>query len=203
MSHTLILNSDWSPLSIVPLSSIPWRDAVRCYFDNKIRILHEYEDWVVRSPSTSMNVPSVAIVHTYVKMHRRVSYGRKRLWVRDNYTCQYCGNAFPASDLTEDHVVPQSHGGESNTYTNLVAACGPCNWKRGNNVRIQPKRAPHIPTASELAAKRRLYPVTVPHASWIDYIGWPEHLVEVVPPSTEPGFQTTAISRKVMKKIFA
>lgn len=40
--------------------------------------------------------------------------------------CAYCGNNFPARDLTMDHVVPVARGGRS-VKGNVVASCKPCN----------------------------------------------------------------------------
>lgn len=40
--------------------------------------------------------------------------------------CHYCGNQFPASEITMDHVVPIARGGRSNPG-NIVPACRSCN----------------------------------------------------------------------------
>lgn len=50
----------------------------------------------------------------------------RKLWLRDNHTCAYCGGSFAASGLTRDHVVPTSRGGR-NVWQNVVAACRACN----------------------------------------------------------------------------
>lgn len=60
-------------------------------------------------------------------------YGRAPGWTkrgvlrRDHHTCAYCG----AHASTVDHVLPQSRGG-ANTWTNTVAACGPCNARKAD-----------------------------------------------------------------------
>jgi len=59
-----------------------------------------------------------------------VRFSRENVYLRDGYRCQYCGHAVPAHELTLDHVVPRCEGGETN-WTNVVAACGPCNRKKG------------------------------------------------------------------------
>ena len=50
----------------------------------------------------------------------------RMLFRRDGHLCLYCGGTFSASDLTRDHVIPQSRGGSS-SWSNLVACCKPCN----------------------------------------------------------------------------
>ena len=40
--------------------------------------------------------------------------------------CHYCGQSFPARELTMDHIVPVVRGGRS-TRGNVVPACAPCN----------------------------------------------------------------------------
>jgi len=40
--------------------------------------------------------------------------------------CFYCGRAFPAKELTMDHIVPVARGGKS-TKGNIVTACKECN----------------------------------------------------------------------------
>lgn len=67
---------------------------------------------------------------------------------RDRHTCQYCGTK---SDLTLDHVLPRSRGGED-SWENLVTACNHCNVKKGNRtpdeasmpLDVEPYRPVHI-----------------------------------------------------------
>lgn len=49
---------------------------------------------------------------------------RNRVFARDNYTCQYCGEH--GKRLECDHVVPVARGG-SHQDENLVTACFKCN----------------------------------------------------------------------------
>jgi 5-methylcytosine-specific restriction endonuclease McrA len=60
-----------------------------------------------------------------------VRLNRRNLYARDGNKCQYCGRRFPTSELSIDHVVPQSRGGE-NSWANLVCACVRCNARKGN-----------------------------------------------------------------------
>jgi hypothetical protein len=53
------------------------------------------------------------------------------LFARDQQLCLYCGNAYPRSTLTRDHVQPVSKGGRD-IWENVVTACYHCNSRKGN-----------------------------------------------------------------------
>lgn len=53
-------------------------------------------------------------------------FSRKNIFTRDNYTCQYCGQKFSASELTLDHVYPKSRLGPD-IWENIVTCCKECN----------------------------------------------------------------------------
>jgi 5-methylcytosine-specific restriction endonuclease McrA len=65
--------------------------------------------------------------------HQTRALSRKNILLRDRNTCQYCGVVLSSAELTLDHVVPRSRGGNS-TWENLVACCHPCNRKKGNQL---------------------------------------------------------------------
>ena len=80
----------------------------------------ECDGYVVRSPSMSLQVPTVIRVLNMVKRKARksVSFSKKNILRRDNFTCQYCGDQnYP---LTVDHVIPKSRGGETSWNTRYV-----------------------------------------------------------------------------------
>lgn len=57
--------------------------------------------------------------------------------IRDNFICQYCGKTITEySDITVDHVIPQSQGGKE-TYENLVLSCRTCNSAKGNKTAVE------------------------------------------------------------------
>ena len=66
-----------------------------------------------------------------------VKFNRRNIFARDNNQCQFCGKKFPTSELSLDHVVPRSQGGES-TWENIVCACVNCNVRKGGRT---PKQA--------------------------------------------------------------
>lgn len=187
MGHTLVLNTDGLPIGVLPLSSLHWQDAVKAVYLGTVSVLHTYDNWKIHSPSCEFFVPSVVMAREYVKVRRFVGFSPEMVHLRDAYRCQYCGDKFHSSHLTMDHVLPKSMGGKL-VFSNVVSSCSPCNSRRGNDVRIQPRNAPYRPTYGELMSKRRKYTVTVPHVSWVDYIGWPEELVRIEQPTDVPGY---------------
>lgn len=56
---------------------------------------------------------------------------REEVFARDAYRCVYCGQPFPAEELTVDHVQPRVRGGD-NSGGNVVTACGGCNALKGH-----------------------------------------------------------------------
>lgn len=186
MAHTLVLNSDGNPLGFLPISALSWQDAIKALVLGTVTRIADYTNWTVRSPSATYIVPSVVMTARYVKVPRNATFTNRMLFLRDGHRCQYCGEIFPAEKLTVDHVTPRSKGG-TKTWANLVAACSPCNSKRGANDTIRPLREPFRPTYGEMVKVAREHPIIVPHETWLPFLGWPDHLIRVVPPSGEPG----------------
>lgn len=122
------------------------------------QLAREYErdrhDWVA-TVRFEVAVPRVIRLLGYDRLpEQRVKLNRRNLFARDRNRCQYCGHHFPTSELSIDHVLPRSQGGED-SWTNLVCACIRCNARKGGRtpeqarmalVRqpIQPKRNPLI-----------------------------------------------------------
>jgi 5-methylcytosine-specific restriction endonuclease McrA len=50
--------------------------------------------------------------------------------------CHYCGEKFPPSRLTMDHVVPLARGGTS-TQGNIVPACQDCNRRKKLEIPVE------------------------------------------------------------------
>lgn len=57
----------------------------------------------------------------------------KSLFERDRNICAYCGNHFRPKELTRDHVLATSRGGKD-VWDNVVAACKPCNSRKGSHL---------------------------------------------------------------------
>jgi 5-methylcytosine-specific restriction endonuclease McrA len=121
------LNSSFQPVKLVS-----WQKALLLWFQGKVEVL-EYHTTSVRSAKESFALPSVMRLKKYVAPRRstRLKFSRENVYLRDNYTCQYCAKKFTARDLTLDHVIPASKAGRKD-WTNVVAACRNCNHRKAN-----------------------------------------------------------------------
>ena len=110
-SIILVLNSSYEPLHFTN-----WKRAIILLFKQKAKLISRR---IIR-------------LVNYVKIP--FSYGRSNyptralLYKRDDNECQYCGSK---ENLTIDHVIPRSKGGQ-NTWDNLVTCCVTCNLKKAN-----------------------------------------------------------------------
>ena len=136
-----------------------WREvsATRALFKDP-------DDDYVRTVNFEIQAPRVIRLLGYDRLPRqKVKFNRRNLFARDGNKCQYCGKKFPTSELSLDHVMPRSRGGQA-TWENIVCACVRCNVRKGGrtpteaNMRlyrdpIRPKTSP----ALSLKLKHRKY----------------------------------------------
>jgi 5-methylcytosine-specific restriction endonuclease McrA len=171
----LVLNADYRPLSYYPLSLWPWQEAVKAAWLDRVQIVAEYNQ-VVRSPSTEIRIPSVVVLKDYVRPQKRMAFTRFNLFLRDEFTCQYCG---ARGELTFDHVVPRSRGGRT-TWDNVVAACARCNLRKGwhslKQAGMSLRRPPRRPGAEDLRNQGRKFPPNHLHETWLDFLYWDAEL---------------------------
>lgn len=165
----LVLNADFSPVRTYPLSVWDFARTMRNVLKDRVHVLETY-DKVLRSPTIEYEPPSVVALKDYVKIPNRVAFTRMNVFLRDEFTCQYCGSKHPPNELTFDHVLPRSKGGGSN-WENIVAACVSCNTKKGSRLEMKPLRKPFIPNSRELFRKRPPKKQNL-HHSWLDYLYW-------------------------------
>lgn len=167
----LVLNADFRPLSYYPLSLWSWQETVKAVFLERVDVVSTY-DALIHSPSFEMRLPSVVSLKCYVAQDRSPAFTRFNLFLRDSFTCQYCG---ANDDLTFDHLTPRSLGGRT-TWENIVTACARCNLAKGGRTPRQAAMHPHVhprrPTMWELQDRGRRFPPHYLHASWIDYLYW-------------------------------
>ncbi len=167
----LVLNADFRPLSYFPLSLWPWQEAVKAVFMERVNIVSEY-DRVVHSPTMSVRLPSVVSLKRYVAPSRRPAFTRFNVFLRDYFRCQYCGTE---SELTFDHLIPRSRGGQTK-WNNVVTACAPCNLEKGGRLPHEadmfPREMPIEPTVVQLQRAGQAFPPNHLHESWRDFLYW-------------------------------
>ena len=56
-----------------------------------------------------------------------------KLFARDRHVCAYCGHRCPFDELTREHIIPVSRGGQD-TWMNCITACRGCNGHKGNRL---------------------------------------------------------------------
>lgn len=166
----LLLNSDASPVSMLPLSAISWQDAIKYMVLDKVSVLEWHEDWIVRSANWSTPVPAIIMLKEYYKKKGYVRFSKYNVFLRDEFRCQYCGDHVEKRAATLDHVLPVSHGGRT-IWENCTTACAKCNSSKGNNKKITPKIKPYKPSYWELVEKRRKQSFVLQHPSWAMFIG--------------------------------
>ena len=86
---TLVLNADGKPMSMLPPSTIQWKEAITYLWLDKVVVLEWYDDWVVSSASWETRVPAVIMLKTMLRNNRKPRFSRYNVKLRDLFTCQY------------------------------------------------------------------------------------------------------------------
>ena len=166
--RTLVLDQSYQPHRIVS-----WQKAITLLYVGKAEVLEEYED-IVRSVSLAMRMPSVVRLSRHAGRRKRtLKFSRINVMMRDDFSCQYCGEQKTMRELTYDHVLPKTRGGKT-TWENIVTACRHCNSRKadrtpeeaGMALRKKPKQPTWLPTGSFYVDSSRI-PDT-----WKDWVSW-------------------------------
>ncbi len=188
-AEVLLLNQDHVPLCITPLVR-----AVGLMMDGKVLLVREYAGRVLRSSGGALPWPAVLQLRYYVPFLPRARYSPAMIYARDRHACQYCGVRLPrhgrGSPLaTIDHVVPraQARGGQVvlpwnrrrvplTGWRNTVAACQPCNQRKGSRTPSQAglalRRFPRRPSPLEaIWIARRQRNIPSEWRCWLP-VGW-------------------------------
>lgn len=121
--YTLKLDAAWQPIEIIESYK-----GFSLVFSGRAQVVESYS----LQACALFCFPSVIVLKNYIRRGGiQIPPSRKSVFFRDNYQCQYCGGSFLKNQLTLDHVIPKSRGGQK-SWENLVACCVPCNQKKGN-----------------------------------------------------------------------
>lgn len=123
--RTTILNQDYSVLSMVG-----WQKGMILLLKGVVQPIEFWDKKILDGSGHYHAVPKIVVTNKYVKYRKEWLPTKRNIFLRDNYTCQYCGSDAPET-LTLDHVLPRSRRGK-NTWENLVASCYACNCRKGN-----------------------------------------------------------------------
>ena len=147
--RVLLLNQTYEPLGTVSVAR-----AIIMTFKNTVFVEEWDGDRVLRSAHDEFPVPSVIRRRTYINVRRRREQSgmkRLRIYMRDKFRCQYCGEKKGAAELTLDHILPRSRGGD-NSPVNIVTACILCNNRKSNRTPAE-ARMPLLTSQSALRVK--------------------------------------------------
>jgi len=156
----LVLNQNYEPLNVCNV-----RRALVLVIGGKAEILEENPLGLTSSRAV-YPAPTVIRLRYFIRRPRpRVKLTRREVFIRDNFTCQYCGRH--GHELTIDHIIPRSRGG-LHTWENVVSACRPCNHRKGGKslaeARMALRKQPHEPRAGMYyTIERRLDMSIQPH----------------------------------------
>lgn len=140
----LVLNANFEPINVCNT-----RRAIGLILQGKAAMVANGRGWIC---SVSQKFPRPSVIRLAYMIRRprpQVRLTAKEVFRRDQYTCQYCGRRSP--NLTIDHIIPKRSGGK-NEWTNVVAACAPCNHRKGgkllSEVSMKLQREPKEPSGS-------------------------------------------------------
>lgn len=177
----LLLNADYTPISVFPLKTLTWKKALHGLFSEKLVRVADY-DVEVSSVSQKFRIPSVVALRKYERVPDSVAFSRMNIWLRDQGKCVYCQECVTTDELTFDHVFPKSRGGDT-SWENIACSCMPCNLRKANRTpkesKMFPTPVPRKPTQFELArAAKKLNKLTPVQSDWVSFIYWDSEIIQ-------------------------
>ena len=160
-TRCVVLNATYEPITIV--SS---KRALILFLEGKAMIVEEHPELVVRSPNQTFPLPTSIVLKHFVKgrmvFRTKALLTQRNLFIRDQYTCQYCGRSKQqirhSEFLTRDHVIPRHMGGKD-IWENVVTSCNSCNNKKAyhllEDINMKLLTTPRAPTIFELWTRQQ------------------------------------------------
>src|SRR5210317_2256336 len=123
---TLVLNRNWQAINVATVARaliMLWNESAKVV-DPLDYQLYDWNDWsklvpdrdepFVQAVRQRFRVPEVVTLTEFDRLpSAAVTFSRRNVFKRDRFTCQYCCRQPGADELTIDHVVPRSRGGQS------------------------------------------------------------------------------------------
>lgn len=152
MSHrsrtVTLLNASYEPLGHVDFPK-----AVRMLF-RQVAVVEEGDETRRIGPHPWPRVLRLVRYVFQAWLYRDAAWHRGGVFLRDKHRCAYCG----AKATTVDHLVPRSRGGQW-SWLNCVAACSPCNARKGSRTPEEARMplrfaTPRVPLVGEIVRER-------------------------------------------------
>lgn len=124
----LLLDTNYQAQAFISL-----RKAIKHIYKEKTDVLASWEnDFLYFGENSKIEYPAILRLKNPIKRnYYNTSFNRPAIIKRDNARCQYCNKKLTAAQITIDHIVPRSQGGQ-NTFVNCVVACHSCNNSKGD-----------------------------------------------------------------------
>lgn len=166
--RTLLLDSSFYPIQL-----IDWKRAMILFLTDRAEVVENHEEIDIRSQSLSFKLPKVLRLLTNFKRRKPcVKFSRYNVYYRDNWTCQYCTKKFPTTELTFDHVLPRSRGGQT-SWENIVTCCNKCNTKKGSELlRESGMRLLNVPRKPDWTPQMTIRLRDEEEAVWGNWLSW-------------------------------
>lgn len=164
--RVLVLNNTYEPINVTSLAR-----GFKLVFKGKAEIIEHMAEEPIVTSRRSYKRPTVIRLLRYIAVpFKKVALTRQNIYRRDDHKCIYCRTS---EDLTLDHVIPKSKGGQ-NSWTNLATCCGTCNVKKGDmplkaflqNYNLTMHHEPFRPSYLYFIEK-----IQKVHESWKLYVG--------------------------------
>lgn len=137
------------------------------------------EDWI-RAVNFEIQIPRVVRLLVFDRVPQMtLRFNRRNLFARDGHRCQYCGISLPSHQMSLDHVIPRSRGGET-TWENIVCSCVACNTRKGgrtpSEARMKLISPPKKPKQNPLLSAKLRQPK---YAVWKAFLQTSSNLLDV------------------------
>lgn len=161
----LVLNRYWQPVHTcsvrrsLHLLCVGHAQVVQVEGDERFGT-HDLASWIeysrgfsgeemIHGARIALRVPKIVVLAFYDRVPRlEVRFSRRNVFLRDQFTCQYCAKTLPETQLNLDHVTPRDKGGRT-TWENIVTSCFRCNTRKANKLPqeagMQPRSKPFAP----------------------------------------------------------
>lgn len=121
----------------VPQEWVNAQTAAKLYCQKKILFELGQDSMLLRGGYNRLGLQSTLLMSSIIAcegkvtdLSGKIALNNRFLFRRDNFICLYCGEQFPATLLTRDHILPRSRGGKD-SWTNVATACTRCNRVKG------------------------------------------------------------------------